>query len=530
MLLTAMAGTSNAADRVVRLTLQPSASECTAWDQMDCSYLELRNGNAAAPDPEVGPAPTFLNMAILPGAVTVDAVISDDGDVTIPANSVRFPAFSTSTENGLVGTVTIRIQIGSGGNWTGTYDEETGAMDLDAPFGLTFRLNCDAVANTTCAGLFGPEGNMGTWQVLPKNVTTPLTTGSLTAPTPPVEYGPEWLGPDAENGTPFDENGLGTLINNNLEIKNVTPDDCIDPSSTACNNAFVAGLIAPSVNSAIGTVYDSTTPANDRDSVPGAIDMRLTFQMSEPPILTADPSAVEFDGMNGDGSQPLGTSSAAKTVTLDALDAGDIPVNAIYTDGGQDDDFLITNAKGCSPTIESGGSCAVRVRFNPSATGARASTLYASIVNPVTSESQVVQLATLSGTGGELPQGPTGPTGADGPQGPKGKNGALVAISSASAVKLSTKAKKIATISTRGGAVQVKAPKKATIKVKGKKYKVQIKSPKKIGKNSKGQIKVKGSKGAVKALRGRASASLKLKVKVTAGNHSQKQTLKVRLN
>jgi hypothetical protein len=472
-------------------------------------------------------------MAILPGAVTVDASVSDDGQVTIPAASVKFPAFSTSTENGLVGTVTIRIQIGSGGDWTGTYDEETGAMDLDAPFGLTFRLNCDAVANATCGALFGPQGNMGTWQVVPKNVTTPLTTGSLTAPTPPVEYGPEWLGPDAENGSPFDENGIGTLINNNLEIKNVTPDDCIDPSSVACSNSAIGGLIAPSVNAAIGTVYDSANPANDRDSVPGAIDMRLTFQMSEPPILTSDPTAVEFDGMNGDGSQPLGTSSAPQAVTLDALDAGDIPVNAIYTDGGQDDDFLVTNAKSCGTKIQSGGSCVVRMRFNPSATGARASTLYASIHNPVTDQDEVIQLATLSGSGGELPQGATGPTGADGPQGPsgpKGKDGALVAINSAGAAKLSTKAKKIATVSTRGGAVQVKTPKQATIKVKGKKYKVQIKSPAKIGKNSKGQIKVKGPKGAVKALKGRASTSLKLKVTVTAGGHSQKQTLKVRLN
>jgi hypothetical protein len=255
--------------------------------------------------------------------------------------------------------------------------------------------------------------------------------------------------------------------------------------------------------------------------------------MSEPPILTSDPTALEFDGMNGDGSQPLGTSSAAQAVTLNALDAGDIAVNSIYADGGQDDDFLVTNAKSCGQKIESGGSCVVRMRFNPSGTGARASTLYASIVNPITHENEVVQLATLSGTGGVLPAGATGATGAEGPQGPsgpKGNDGALVAISSASAVKLSTKAKKIATVSTRGGAVQVKTPKKATIKVKGKKYKVQIKSPKKIGKNSKGQIKVKGPKGAVKALKGHASASLKLKVTVKAGDHSQKQTLKVRLN
>jgi|GEM_PF-2476461 len=533
LLLSAMAGTANAADRTVRLTLQPSDSACTAWDQMDCSYLEVRNGNAPAPDPETDSQPTFLNLALLPGDVTVDAVISDNGDVTVNPNSVRFPAYPTSLENALVGTVSIQIQISASDQWTGTYDEETGAMDLSAPVGLTFKLNCDPVANPTCGLVFGADGNMGTWAVTAKGPIDPLTTGSLTAPTPPVEYGTDWLGPDAEVGIPFNEDGVGTLINNDLEIENLEPAACIDPTSIACSNAAVGGLIAPSLNGALGTVYDPANPDNDRDSVPGAIDMRFTFAMSEPPLLSSDPTALELEGMNADGSQPLGTSSAAQAVTLNALDAGDIPINSIYTDGGQDDDFLVTNAKSCAPKIASGGSCVVRVRFNPSATGARSSTLYASIFNPITEQNEVVQLATLSGTGGELPQGVTGPTGADGPQGPagpKGNDGALVSISSTSSVKLSTKAKKIAKISTRGGAVKVKTPKKATIKVKGKKYKVQIKSPKKIGKNSKGQIKVKGPKGAVKALKGHASASLKLKVTVTAGNHSQKQTLKVRLN
>jgi hypothetical protein len=541
LLLAGMAGSAKAANHVVRLTLQPSADECTAWDQMSCSYLEIRNGNAAAPDPEAGPAPTFLNMAILPDAVTVDASVSDEGDVTIPASSVRFPAFSTATANVLVGTVTIDIQIGAGGTWTGTYDEETGAMDLDAPFALTFSLSCDPVENGTCGAIFGAQGNMGTWQVTQKNATLPLTTGSLTAPTPPVEYGTDWLGPDAEAGIPFDENGLGTLINNNLEIKNVTPADCIDPSSIACQNSAIGGLIAPSVNAAIGTVYSSTDPTADRDSVAGAIDMRLTFQMSEPPILTSDPGDLSFTGLNDDGSQPLGTSSAALSTTLTALDAGDVEVRSIYTDGGDDDDFAVTNAKGCTPEIASGGECQVRLRFNPSATGERTSTLYASIVNPVTSEINQVQLATLSGQGGTLPQGPTGPTGANGdkgdqgdqgpqgPAGPKGNAGPLVSISSSSSVGLSTKAKKIAKVSARGSSVKLKVPSHATIKVSGHKYKVTLKAPGKVGKNKSAKIKVKGSKGAVRALRGNRSAKVKVPVKVTANGKSQKQTLRVRL-
>ncbi|MDQ2622699.1 MAG: hypothetical protein M3Y45_06625, partial [Actinomycetota bacterium] len=149
LLLTVMAGSSSAADRTVRMTLQPSGAACTAYDQLDCSYLEARNGNGEAPDPAAGPDPTFLNMALLPSLPTVDATISDTGDVTIPSGKVSFPEFPTSLENALVGTVAIKIQISASDDWTGTFDEATGDMSLEAPIGLTFKLNCDPVANGT---------------------------------------------------------------------------------------------------------------------------------------------------------------------------------------------------------------------------------------------------------------------------------------------------------------------------------------------------------------------------------------------
>jgi len=526
------------ADRSVRLTLQPSSAACTAWDQLDCSYLEVRNGNAPAPDPETDPQPTFLNLANLPGQVTVDATISDLGEVTIDPESVRFPAYPTSLENALVGTVSIQIQISASAPWTGTFDEATGAMNLVAPVGLTFKLNCDPVANVTCAAVFGSEGNMGTWAVTPKGPIDPLTTGNLIAPAPPLEYGEEWLGPDAENGSPFDESGIGTLINNNLEIENLEPDDCVDPTSLACSNPAVGGLIAPSLNGALGTVYDSAAPENDRDSVPGAIDMRFTFEMSEPPILQADPDQLEFEGMNDDGSQPLGTSSAAMTTTISALDAGDVIIHSIYTGGEDENDFLVTSSRGCLPLLESGADCDVNLRFNPSESGERTATLFAAIMNPVTGENEVVELASLSGEGGTLPQGPTGPTGPSGsdgptgptgPSGPRGEAGALVAISSVHGIALGTRPKRIATVSSRGAAIRVKAPRKAIIRVKGRRYPVRITSPSKVGRNRKGQIKVKGSRPAVRALRGRASARLRVPVTVTAGDRRQKETLKVRL-
>lgn len=545
-MLVGMAGTSNADEKIVRMTLQPSADECTAWDQMNCSYLEVRNGNGPAPDPAVDAAPTFLNMALMPdmpGSVTIDAAVSDTGAVTIQPDSVRFPVFPTSLENALVGTVSIGIQISASDVWTGTYDEATGAMDLDAALGLTFKLNCDAVANALCGGIFGPEGNMGTWEVTPKGPAH-LTTGNMPVTAPPAAYGPDWLGPDATDGVPFDATtAVGTLINNDLEIQNLKAEDCIDPSSVACSNAAIGGLIAPSLNGALGTVYDPATPANDKDSVKGAIDMALTFELSEPPILESNPTELTFEGMNDDGSQPLGTSSRAQATTLSALDAGDIDVYQYYTDGGNADDFRITNSKRCDHLIESGSSCNIRLRFNPEETGARGTTLYASIFNPVTQNVEQIQLATLSGEGGVLPKGEKGEKGEKGDQGdkgdkgnkgdrgPRGEAGPLVSLRSHNAIGLRTSARRFARIKARGSAVKLKVKRKVAVRIKGKKFKVRIIAPRKVGKNKKANIKVKGTRGAVKALKGRTKANLKLKVKMSANNgRTQKQTLRVTLN
>lgn len=531
LLLTVMAGSSSAADRTVRMTLQPSSAACTAYDQLDCSYLEARNGNGEAPDPEAGPDPTFLNMALLPSLPTVDATISDTGDVTIPAGKVSFPEFPTSLENALVGTVAIKIQISASDDWSGTFDEATGDMSLDAPIGLSFKLNCDPVANATCGAIFGPQGNMGTWEVSPKGPVSPLTTGHLTAPTPPVAYGPEWLGPDAEDGTPFDAvTGVGTLINNDLEIENLDSTSCVDMTSVACSNPAVANLIAPSLNGALGTVFDPAEPANDRDSVPGAIDMRFTFVMSEPPLITSAPTAVNMTGMNDDGSQAIGTSSAAQAVTVTASDIGDVEFNRIYLNGGNDDDFYVSNASDCLPAVAAGADCDIRLRFNPSATGARNSTLYASIQNPVSGDTETVQLATVSGTGGVLATGPTGPEGPQGPQGPRGNNGPLVSIASSSSIRLKARANRIASVRASGARVSLKTPKNVRIKVRGKSFRLKVIAPNQVRAGKTAAVKVRGTKAAVKRLRGKASARLKVKLKVSANGRTQNRNVVVRVN
>lgn len=387
---------ADAAERTVRLTLEPSDAACTAFEPLDCSYIMTRNGNRPAPDPTDPTAvePTFLNLANLPDPIVIDAQVADDGTVTIPDGNVDIPPYATTLENALVGTVTVEIQFSQDGDWTGTFDQATGEMSLTAPMGLQFKLACDPASPTLCGAVFPGTGNMGTWQVRSKGPVDPLTTGHLDAPAPPAAYGPDWVPPDAEDGSPYDPGtGLLTLINNTQELHFLEPTDCIDDTSVACTTPAIGELILPPLNEAIGASDDVGTAV---DTVPGAIDMRMTFELTEP--VVASPTELDL------GEQIIGTAGTAKPITLTAPSTGDVPIHWVDTEGGNEDDFLVANK--CHDLIPASQSCELRVRFVPEAAGPRSTTVMAGITNPLSGERETIEIARVSGEGVEVPPDP----------------------------------------------------------------------------------------------------------------------------
>ncbi|MBB4663442.1 choice-of-anchor D domain-containing protein [Conexibacter arvalis] len=117
------------------------------------------------------------------------------------------------------------------------------------------------------------------------------------------------------------------------------------------------------------------------------------------------------------GEQPLGALGAAQRVTF-TNPRGPLTVKRIVATGADRDDFLAVD-DGCSgETLTATETCAVAVRFAPSAAGERTATL---TVLP-TGGGESLELP-LSGTGGALPQGPQGATGPSGPEGGPGPQG-----------------------------------------------------------------------------------------------------------
>jgi hypothetical protein len=526
-----------AADRAVRLTADPSAADCTAFEPLDCSYFMARNGLRPAPDPQVPGAvePTFINLAALPGDVTIDAVIHDDGTVSVAQGDVTFPGVDTVRPNALVGNVTVNAQIVQAGSWTGTFDEATGAMSLTAPLSLRFKLSCD-VANAGCAGVTGGNGNLGTWAVAGKKAAA-LTTGHAEALTPPAAYGTDWVPSVAEDGSPLDAaTGALTLVDNTLELEHLDPSDCIDPGSAVCTNAALGGIVVVELNNAIGAVWGgAATPENSRDTVPGAIDMSMAFVMDDA-LLKGTPSVVEF------GSQPLGTSSTARGVELEALVDTDVELLSLYTSGGDDADFWIAN-DGCRGTVAADAPCTVKVRFNPSDSGNRATGLFAEVEDPQDAGNVLtLQLATLSGVGGRLPQGPEGDPG---PQGPPAQGSApgLIAQGSGSTTSAPPsirRGKSRLRLSSRGTATVARigcpsgscrvSSRSARLKIGGRTYKIRVTGSRTIAAGESATVRVAVSKRVRRALRRRGTGALTVKLAIRSSNGtSASRTITVRL-
>ncbi|HEY7454688.1 MAG TPA: VCBS repeat-containing protein [Thermoleophilaceae bacterium] len=162
-----------------------------------------------------------------------------------------------------------------------------------------------------------------------------------------------------------------------------------------------ASVAAVDVN-ADGSPDLAAANSNTTGAFGNTVNLNIT-----PAALSVTPAGLAF------GVQPLSTISTPRTVTLTNSTDARLPVRVAV--GGAADDFLISRSS-CGDGVPANGSCAVAVRFAPSAAGARAATLTLDPAGPQTTA------IGMTGTGGALPQGPKGDTGATGPRGRPGRD------------------------------------------------------------------------------------------------------------
>jgi len=123
------------------------------------------------------------------------------------------------------------------------------------------------------------------------------------------------------------------------------------------------------------------------EAQPYRIALTGTGSAAAGPAPTLAPTAAAF------ASQTVGTTSAAKTLTLSNAGGGLATVNGLTMGGSNPGDFARSGTCSLGTALGAGASCSITLAFTPSATGARSATL------TVSTDAGAVPVVALSGTG-----------------------------------------------------------------------------------------------------------------------------------
>ena len=116
--------------------------------------------------------------------------------------------------------------------------------------------------------------------------------------------------------------------------------------------------------------------------------------------------------------------SAGQDVTFVNDGSVGMRLGAMRLGGANADDFFVAGSSSCEGDLAPGDSCSLRLRFSPSALGARSATLTLHAQALGVGGGNVATTVALSGSGGVLPTGQNGTDGTNGTNGANGKDGA----------------------------------------------------------------------------------------------------------
>jgi hypothetical protein len=327
-----------------------------------------------------------LTLGNLEGPYTVVATATDATGAPLTGSPVEFVATASITPNPVP---TLSIVAPSSGNrletlnvvLTGTNfvsgvttvsfgaDIAVNSMTISSPTTLT--------ANITVGAATGPR-DVSVTNPAPGGGTATLTGGfTVTNPLPASTL----LVPDqlTAGGSAF------TLTVNG---SNFAPDSVVQWNGANRSTTFVGSSQLTASILASDIAVAGTAQVTVFNPPPGGgVSNSLTFSITAPAV-TLSAAGLTFAG------QPVGTTSAAQTVTVTNSGTATLDISTMSLAGANAADFAKT-VDGCSGmSVAPSGTCSVSVVFTPAATGPRSATL--SITDNAADNPQTVS---FSGTG-----------------------------------------------------------------------------------------------------------------------------------
>jgi len=326
----------------------------------------VTNGIQSASVPVTVTATASFTLSASPTSVTITQGTSGTSTITV------------TPVNGFSGSATLSASGLPSGVSAGFSPNPTSSTST-----LTLTASSSAAEGTVTVTITGTSGSLNATATVSLTVN-PAVTGPTVTVSPTSET---W-------GTvPLEETGTSktvTLTNTGsvtLDISSITTsgDFAQATSSKPCGSTLAAGanckIVVTFTPTQLGTRTGTLTLTDNSPSSPQTVSLSGTGG----PQAKLTPAAATYP------AQVVGTTSAAKTFTLDNLQNVSLTGISISTSG----DFAVSSTT-CTATLAKTSTCTISVTFTPTETGTRTGTLQVSdsaIGSP--------QVSNLTGTGKE---------------------------------------------------------------------------------------------------------------------------------
>ena len=321
------------------------------------------------------------NSVALNGTATAAAAPT----IALSANSLSFGPQEVGTQSALrtvtvtnVGTGVLNIStLTPGGSHVADFSRSgscQAGMSLAASGGnctLVFSFAPTAVGTRTSNLTIASNNSGGNVTLsLAGNATTNIPVATITPAA--LTFSTQQVGTSSTAQTvTVGNNGGGRLVISSVAISGLhftQSGNCMGASLAAGQVCMLSVVFAPSAS---GSVASTLMVAHGAAGSPLSVALAGVGTSLPVPVLEASPSPAAFPGMTA-----VGQPSSAESVIITNAGPGSLTLGAISTNSSE---FVLVGGTtgGCAAamTIAQGASCAVDVRFSPTAPGARAGEL-----------------------------------------------------------------------------------------------------------------------------------------------------------
>lgn len=350
---------------------------CTISVTFDPTVSGADNGSVTLTDNAPGGSQTISltgsGVAAAPVA-SLSTTSLNFGNQQVNTSSSSQPVKLTNT-----GNASLSIQsIVTSGNYSASPCPNSLGINASCTMNVTFT---PTAAGTQSGSITITDNAGGSPQTVSlTGVGTAPNTPAVTLSTTSLSFGSQLVNTtSASQNVTLTNTGTATLsISSMVTSGDFAASSC--PSSLAPNTpCTISVTFTPT---ATGTRTGSITIADNASASPQTVNLTGTGTSSTTaPAVSLTPTSLSF------GSQRVGTTSSAKTITVLNTGNANLTVSNIAMSG----DFSETSLCG---TVKPGRTCVIRVRFHPTATGSRTGT-----VTITDNASNSPQSVPLTGTG-----------------------------------------------------------------------------------------------------------------------------------